>query len=69
MEVPPSPKVQDQEVGEFVDVSVNCMDCLQVWQACAKVNAATGALVPRLMITLRVVPPLPAAFVAVRLTL
>ena len=44
MDVPPSPKVQDQEVGEFEDVSVNWMVCLQVWQAGANVKDATGAV-------------------------
>ena len=42
MEVPPSPKFQDQEVGELVEVSVKFIELVQVWQAGATVNEATG---------------------------
>ena len=49
-------------------MSVNCIELMQVWQAGATVKEATGAGEPRLMMTLWLVEPLPAALVAVSVT-
>jgi len=69
VEVPPSPKFQDHEVGELADVSVKFIELLQVWQAGAHVKDAAGMLtLPSVMMTTWLVEPLPEAFVAVNVT-
>ena len=47
-----------------MDVSVNCIEFLQVWQAGATVKEATG---PREIVTVWLAELLPDAFVAVSL--
>jgi len=43
-DVAPSPKFQDQEVGEFVDASVNCTACPGIGLVGMKEKLATGAV-------------------------
>jgi hypothetical protein len=64
VEVDPSPKFQLQDVGEPVDVSVNCTACPTVGNAGLKVNEAVMVVVtaivwlalldPELLVTVRV---------------
>lgn len=46
VEVPPSPKTQDQDVGVFVDVSVNWTDCPGAGFDGLEAKLATGASPP-----------------------
>jgi hypothetical protein len=63
---PPSPKVQDQDVGLPVDVSEKVTVWPVVGAAGEKVKAAVGA--GTLTVTALLAVPEPPAFVAVRVT-
>jgi hypothetical protein len=66
--VPPSPKLQDQEVGLPVEVSVNCTDWLVLGEAGAKLKPDAGETTAGLTVTLRVARLVPPALPAVRVT-
>jgi hypothetical protein len=65
--VVPSPKFHCQEVGEFVDVSVNWTACPAVGVAGLYVNDAAPA--EGMTVTVRLLVLAPALLVAVRLIL
>jgi hypothetical protein len=67
-EVPPSPKVQAQDVGAPLETSVNWTDWLVAGADGEYENAATGTVAAGLTVTVLVEEALPDALVAVRRT-
>ena len=66
VEVDPSPKLHDHDVGVPVEVSVNCTRCPATGDAGLYVNDAVNPVSPTVMIRLMLSSPL--AFIAVRVT-